>query len=350
MSTEAEQHSKALQKLIKEDYEKEKKVTKLLLLGTGESGKSTIVKQMKILHPNTENSQGLGDQEKLKQVKIISNNILDCVQSILSAVDKFNVPLSSTSNKEEILKLLDERTEEVSTLGPELSQKISMLWQDPAVQELMRKKAQFQIIDSAEYFLNNIDRIASPDYIPTNADVLRARSITTGIITVSFQIEKLKFELVDVGGQRAERKKWIHCFDFVTAVMFIIALSEYDQMLYEDENVNRMQESLKLFTQMLTSPIFTSTPFILFLNKEDIFDMKIKHSPITAAFPEYPGPHQAKETKEFIKNKYLEADNNPKRDVYTFFTTATDTDLVKNVFNSVTDIILNKIINNHGFK
>jgi len=41
--------------------------------------------------------------------------------------------------------------------------------------------------------------------------------------------------LFDVGGQRSERKKWIHCFEDVTAIIFCVAMSEYDQVLQEDE-------------------------------------------------------------------------------------------------------------------
>jgi hypothetical protein len=52
--------------------------------------------------------------------------------------------------------------------------------------------------------------------------------------------------MFDVGGQRSERKKWIHCFENVTTILFLVAISEYDQLLFEDETVNRMQEARKL--------------------------------------------------------------------------------------------------------
>lgn len=42
--------------------------------------------------------------------------------------------------------------------------------------------------------------------------------------------------MVDVGGQRSERRKWIHCFENVTSIIFLVALSEYDQILFESEN------------------------------------------------------------------------------------------------------------------
>jgi hypothetical protein len=58
--------------------------------------------------------------------------------------------------------------------------------------------------------------------------------------------------IVDVGGQRRERKKWIHCFENVTSIVFIAALSEYDQCLFEEEGVVRIKiyiESIYFDTQ-----------------------------------------------------------------------------------------------------
>lgn len=95
--------------------------------------------------------------------------------------------------------------------------------------------------------------------------------------------------MLDVGGQRSERRKWIHCFDCVTAVLFCASLSEYDQKLREDDSQNRMKESLLLFDEICNSPWFRDTSFILFLNKTDLFREKIQRIPITSCFPQYNG-------------------------------------------------------------
>jgi guanine nucleotide-binding protein G(i) subunit alpha len=90
-------------------------------------------------------------------------------------------------------------------------------------------------------YFDSIDRIAQPDYIPNDQDVLRSRVKTTGITETTFIIGDLTYRMFDVGGQRSERKKWIHCFENVTTILFLVAISEYDQLLFEDETVNRMQ-------------------------------------------------------------------------------------------------------------
>ena len=70
--------------------------------------------------------------------------------------------------------------------------------------------------------------------MPSEQDVLRSRVVTTGIIETTFRVNKLIYRMVDVGGQRSERRKWIQCFDDVRAVLFICALSGYDMTLFED--------------------------------------------------------------------------------------------------------------------
>jgi len=95
--------------------------------------------------------------------------------------------------------------------------------------------------------------------------------------------------MFDVGGQRSERKKWIHCFENVTAIIFLVAISAYDQVLVEDETVNRMQEALTLFDSICNSKWFVKTSIILFLNKIDIFKEKLLTSPLNQFFPDFDG-------------------------------------------------------------
>lgn len=84
--------------------------------------------------------------------------------------------------------------------------------------------------------MEKIDTIAQKDYLPDLQDVLRARVPTTGIIEYTFSLKKVIFRMVDVGGQRSQRRKWIHCFEDVTSLIFVVALSEYDQTLMEAQS------------------------------------------------------------------------------------------------------------------
>jgi guanine nucleotide-binding protein G(i) subunit alpha len=106
--------------------------------------------------------------------------------------------------------------------------------------------------------------------------------------------------MFDVGGQRSERKKWIHCFEDVTSIIFCVALSEYDQVLLEESSQNRMMESLLLFDSVVNSRWFMRTSIILFLNKVDIFKQKLGRSPLGNYFPDYSGGDDANKAAKYL--------------------------------------------------
>lgn len=92
--------------------------------------------------------------------------------------------------------------------------------------------------DSVSYFFDEIDRIARPDYIPTNQDILHCRKATKGISEFTININKIPFVFIDVGGQRTQRQKWTQCFNSVTSILFLVSSSEFDQVLSEDRYFN----------------------------------------------------------------------------------------------------------------
>lgn len=89
---------------------------------------------------------------------------------------------------------------------------------------------------TAPSFFESLDRIFEPNWLPNNQDMLQARLRTTGITETLFELGQMNFRMMDVGGQRSERKKWIHCFEGVQCLLFMVALSGYDQCLVEDQN------------------------------------------------------------------------------------------------------------------
>ena len=152
---------------------------------------------------------------------------------------------------------------EGDVLPREIADAVRGLWKDQAVKDAVKRSREFQLNDSAVYYFNAIDRMAAPGYMPTDQDILRSRVKTTGITETTFKVGELTYKLFDVGGQRSERKKWIHCFENVTALVFLVSLSEYDQMLYEDESVvSDLFEDL--LSRSSSSSQFVYAPFVCF--------------------------------------------------------------------------------------
>merc|ERR1711997_92427 len=249
----------------------------------------------------------------------------------------------SLKDKAETVRSVDFET--VTTFESPYVEAIKDLWHDGGIMECYDRRREYQLTDSAKYYLSDIDRIAEPDYLPTQQDILRVRVPTTGIIEYPFDLEEIRFRMVDVGGQRSERRKWIHCFENVTSIIFLVALSEYDQVLVESENENRMEETKALFRCIISYEWFQSKSFILFLNKKDLLEEKIKTSHLSDYFPEFTGPQgDHLQAREFILNMFVELNvvnsDDQEKIIYSHFTCATDTENIRFVFAAVKDTIL----------
>ena len=86
------------------------------------------------------------------------------------------------------------------------------------------------------YYFTDLDRLFEPTYQPNEQDIVHARARTIGITETVFNLRDHEMLMVDVGGQKSERRKWIHCFQDVTSILFLVSLSGYDQCLVEDRD------------------------------------------------------------------------------------------------------------------
>jgi len=342
---------------VQRDLNRDKRVAsknhKLLLLGPGSSGKSTFFKQLCTIH-------GGGFQDE--DLRLARQNINDCVIDQMKQLTERNAELRE-DNEDDETYALDGKAKEAAErmlssaiprggidITPEIAELITTLWAHPAIKNTFATRKHLGVVDSAPHFFEDIDRIAANDYVPTNEDILLVRIQTTGIRQAKFEVENNHFTVVDVGGQRNERKKWIDQFSIVDAVLFVSSLSCYDQNLYEEDDVNAMGESIRLFGLVLNMRYFRQTSMILFLNKADLFEEKIKHKSIRLCFgDEYQGEDgDAKAALEFITTYFLKMNEIPDRQIYTHVTTATNSENVKKVFHDVQHAVVVKALGRNG--
>ncbi|XP_050219532.1 guanine nucleotide-binding protein alpha-1 subunit [Mercurialis annua] len=360
--TDAEENVQAaeIEKRIEQETKAEKHIQKLLLLGAGDSGKSTIFKQIKLLFQS-----GFDESELKSYTSVVHANVYQTIK-ILHDGSKELAQNEADSSKYVISGENKDIGEKLSEIGgrldyprltKELSKEIETLWKDAAIQETYDRGNELQVPDCAHYFMDNLQRLSDANYVPTKEDVLYARVRTTGVVEIQFSpVGENKrsgevYRLFDVGGQRNERRKWIHLFEGVTAVIFCAAISEYDQMLFEDENKNRMMETKELFEWVLKQPCFEKTSFMLFLNKFDIFEKKVLNVPLNACewFKDYQpvstGKQEIEHAYEFVKKKFEELyfqSTTPDlvdRVFKIYRTTALDPKLVKKTFKLVDETL-----------
>ncbi|EWC43699.1 guanine nucleotide-binding protein alpha-2 subunit [Drechslerella stenobrocha 248] len=331
--------SREIERILKQDEKKMAREVKLLLLGAGESGKSTILKQMRLIY-----AAGFSKADREQYRGIIFTNITESMRLILEAMEIYSIPFEKAENEQYVGLIMPQR--ELSRgedLPREYIQPLKMLWRDAGVQSAVARGNEFALHDNLSYYFEALDRVFASDFVPNDQDILRSRLKTTGITEAEFNLGQLVYRMFDVGGQRSERKKWIHCFENVTALLFLVAISGYDQCLVEDKDANQMQEALMLFESICNSQWFVRTSIILFMNKIDLFREKINSgtAPVKKYFPEYTGnPDSFKEASEFFHDNFNRLNRSSAKEIYFHYTNATDTDLLKITMSSVQDIIL----------
>lgn len=332
--------SKVYTKALKEQKAEDEHIKKLLLLGAGESGKSTLFKQAISLYraPFTE-------VDLKEYLSAVHNNTVDGMKMLVEQSDELaerynddRFLISSTLSNE---KLLIDQFPPGQLMQMNHAKAIRILWRDKGIQHTYHNRSLYQLQDTVHYFFERVLKIAQPAYVPSETDALHTRIRTTGIKETEFKIGDGHFKLVDVGGQRSERRKWIHCFDKVTGVIYVTAISEYDQYVWEDEHSHRIIESATLFEQICNSQWFSDTVVILFLNKKDLFDLKIRVFPFGEHFPDYKGdPHDGEAALYHLQQLFESKNHNATRPIYTHITCATDRKNVEHVFNAIKDSMI----------
>jgi GTPase SAR1 family protein len=336
--------SKALEKKIRLEAKKDEEKVKLLLLGGGESGKSTIFKQMKIIY-----GKEFTKAEMTSQIPVIFLNVIQGIKLLANQIKILELDDKVIAKDAySLVTHLDDSDDITIPVGDA----IKSFWLDPATQEVWANRASFQIIESIKYYFDRIDVIKLPDYVPDKDDLLHVRVRTSGIVTERYSIENSEYEMYDVGGQKNERKKWIHCFEAVTAVIFVAAISEYDQKLYEDGSTNRMVDALELFKEICRNHFFKNSAIILFLNKKDLFEKKILTSNIrdSAPFADFEGKDGDYQSGvDYFVKKFSDLNTTyPERPVYHHVTCATDTSNVRLCFDLCREIIMNNALADSG--
>nr|XP_020469954.1 guanine nucleotide-binding protein subunit alpha-12 [Monopterus albus] len=338
---EARRRSREIDAMLARERRAVRRLVKILLLGAGESGKSTFLKQMRII-----NGQEFDQKALLDFRDTIYDNILKGMRVLVDARDKLGISWQCCENEKQGMLVMSWEGR-VGASGVEPSEfqlyvmALSALWADTGIQEAYARRSEFQLSESVKYFLDNLDRIGQLNYIPSKQDILFARKATKGIVEHDFVIKKIPFKMVDVGGQRSQRQKWFQCFDGITSILFMVSSSEYDQVLMEDRRTNRLVESMNIFETIVNNKLFLNVSIILFLNKTDLLVEKIRTVDIRKNFPEFRGDsRRLQDVQEFLVQSFSRKRRNRGKPLFHHFTTAVDTENIRFVFHAVKDTIL----------
>ena len=308
---------------------------KILCLGAGESGKSTVIKQLTFIH-----KQQLTPEERISYVKVLQNNTVQCMITLIKEAEAFGYT-SQFSDLEraasEAVCNYDQRVD----MTYELLESITALWHSEPIQLTYSRRNEYWHLEATDYYFSNAERYVADGFIPTEEDMVMARKRTTGVVVTELDYGGVHWSCVDVGGQRSERRKWLNCFDNVKAIVYVVNLAGYCKVLFEDKAVNRMHESLNLFEATMSNPLFQHTPVFIFLNKKDLFEQLLRTQPIDCCFPDYQGSNDLHSCIEYISEEYERRLPVGRRDKPTFLLLAARMKKdVQYCFEEVKDLLL----------
>ena len=223
LSNPEKRDDKIVGKELKADKTSDQNIKKLLFLGSGGSGKSTLFKQLRTIH-----GEGFLDKDRMgfkdhiySQVIDQMKSLVECMEDLIEDEPDIFGDLKLTKRGNESAKFIDYLRNDAD-VDDSVADEVEILWNEESIQRVFEQRARLKIDDSSKYFFENVRRIATRSYIPTDKDILMVRHRTTGVIDQKFTVQETHFHIFDVGGQRSERKKWIHCFEHVLIIYYIL--------------------------------------------------------------------------------------------------------------------------------
>jgi GTPase SAR1 family protein len=273
----------------------------LLLCGAGESGKTTFVRQLKLLFLG-----GIDENHRRSLTQTIRGNLIETMQMLIVWLERNGKDIpEDLSEYSDLIAGTNAHDCEFST---DIVEALTNLWQDPLIQEAFGHRDETAIPDHMDYFFPKIDELLSDDYLPSDADLLRARIRTVGVDKVTLNIEGALIRVFDVGGQTMERNKWDA--NEVSGVIFCVSFVDFDKPMFEHlpQLVPRIQDALEIFGELVHKPKFQEAPFFLIGNKYDSFKQKVRDTNVfQRIFPDYTGDiHDPESCAKYLQRQFIE--------------------------------------------
>eukprot|EP01083_Nonionella_stella_P089471 249636_1 len=336
-------------------FEIEKTKCKVLLLGAGEVGKLTTFQQIYHLYgPGYDQPNLLASKPHLTQNVMEAMRTLAIYSQILADQGKnTHVDTDNDAIRARVARMSDKQK-----YTQKHSEDFKRLWADPGIQRTLLHNDTFQIVDTVDALFENLDKYWRDEYIPTVNDLLISRHRTTSVKKTQFVIHdemdcyrEYMYEVFLTGGQKNERRKWIHFFDNTQIVIDVINLSGFCKCLWEDNRTNRLKEDIGLFRGIVNLDALSECHWVVVLNKHDLLMKQIERGQLFSGyFRDFEGDDRVSDgIIDFIKRKLLDQirerkDGDTKRPIIHFYTTnALNTQSIKEMFDDIHQKLTKKL-------
>lgn len=348
--------SKKLDNFDRQKTDLEERCKELLLLGAGQTGKTTLFKQCIWFH------RKFDPKEAKNWGQRIITNTLFAFRVLIEHAQLLDISVSLLCI--EARKRVFAFETDAELLTKDICADMIFLWnEDEAIKYALENKDNFQYEDSLDYFTTRLHDLSSFSYIPTFADCLNLYARTLGVAQCTVKIRNVQLKIWDVEGQRNQRRKWVHVYKNPDWIVFVVNLNGYNRVLYEDRSHDRLKEDLELFDEVINLKVLEKSDFCIFFNQRDLFRKKIEGSsdeidiclpppliqivrgylggsPLSRLFPEYQGGPDYDKALAFIQEKFLAVDRRPLKEekpLLTFVSCMLNTQEVEGFMNQVVD-------------
>ena len=204
-----------------------------------------------------------------------------------------------------------------------------------------------QLTVNMDSFFESLARIADPDYIPTDLDVVRCEKRTPAVKESSTIINSITYRFFECKVYSHFMKKFKSCFENMTLIMFVADISQYDREPDEHGISPSLLDTLEIFDSFCKSKWYLESPILLILNKAALFKAKLVYSPLEKYFPDYKGGSAYDAACEYVLNRFVYLNQHDERQIYAHFVSGiSDTGVYKFVTAAANDTIIQEHLRN----
>ncbi|KAL1591716.1 hypothetical protein SLS60_011715 [Paraconiothyrium brasiliense] len=290
LTAAAAMRSDAIDRQLESDELNLRRETKLVLVGQPHSGKELVMRQMKVIY-----AEGYPISERYQYRVAVRSTVRLLIHSIIDLIKDTGVPLTDDLTPAFAVLLHEVETSDMSHLSPAAVTATQKLWTSPTFSTLYVKNFEIDFPQYASYYAENIARIASDDYVPSEADIIRLNQSSGGIKELRFAWDELGVHLFNISGFIPDqfRKRWFHQLENASALIYTVDVSTYDQPYLGQPTESQLLDDFATFESYANSPKFAGSSIILLLNNFTRFKEKLAHTPLETFFADYFPPAAA---------------------------------------------------------
>jgi guanine nucleotide-binding protein G(i) subunit alpha len=302
--------SEAIDRTLQDDATSLRRETKLVLMGSITSGKELIMHQMKVLYADGYYST----EERRTYCYAVRSTLRLLIHSIIDLLKDTGINLPKELNQHFAILLHEVETVDMQQPTPESVKAIEKLWTSPEFSTLYIRNFEIDFPQYASYFAQESSRIASPDYIPSEADIIRLNQSHRGIKELRFKWDELDVHLFNIHGYIPEhfRKRWFHQLEGATSLVYTVDVSQYDRPYLGQPTSSQLLDDFATFESWASNEKFANSSIILLLNNYTRFREKLPYSPLEGFFPDYVLNEADPETsaRQYILRRFKDMNRN----------------------------------------